>query len=78
MNIMCAFHHIRQTGILFESQEGERILCVPFTINDKGIVLFEGERDRTGVCAFHGTKWCASELKIQKFRNRDGALIGKS
>jgi len=25
---MCAFHHIRQAGILFESQEGGRMLCV--------------------------------------------------
>jgi len=50
MNIMCAFHHIRQTGILFESQEGERILCVPFTINDKGIVFLKERGIGQGVC----------------------------
>ena len=29
-NIMCAFHHSRQTGSLFERQGGERTLCVLF------------------------------------------------
>ena len=41
--------------------------------------LFEGERDRISCVRFTANKVvCASELKIQKFRNRDGALIGKS
>ena len=41
--------------------------------------LFEGERDRISFVRFTANKVvCASELKIQKFRNRDGALIGKS
>ena len=53
---MCAFHHSRQRGSLFEG-ERDRISCVRFTVNK--VV-------------------CASELKIQKFRNEDGALIGKS
>ena len=55
---MCAFHHIRQTGILFESQGGERILCVPFTINDKGVVFLKGERDGQGVCVSRLIRWC--------------------
>ena len=75
---MCAFHHSRQIGILFESQGGERILCVPFTINDKGIVFLKGERDGQGVYFSQQIKWCASELKTQKFRNESGALMWKS
>lgn len=75
---MCAFHHIRQTGTLFERQGGERILCVPFTINDKGVVFLKERGIGQGVCFSWNKMVCASELKIQKFRNRDGALIGKS
>ena len=52
---MCAFHHQRQRGS-----------------------LFEGERDREGCVLSWNKMVCASELKIQKFRNEDGALIGKS
>ena len=77
MYIMRAFHHIRQTGILFERQGGERILCVLFTTYDKGIVFLKGERMGQGVCVSLRIKWCASELKTQKFRNGVGALIGK-
>ena len=55
---MCAFHHIRQTGILFESQEGERILCVPFTINDKGIVFLKERGIGQGVCVSRLIRWC--------------------
>ena len=29
------------------------------------------------MCAFHGTKWCASELKIQKFRSFNIEGLGK-
>ena len=53
---------------------------MPFTHHSRQIgILFEGERDRTGCVRFTANKVvCASELKIQKFRNGDGALIGKS
>ena len=29
------------------------------------------------MCAFHGTKWCASELKIQKFQFFNNEEFGK-
>lgn len=74
---MCAFHNQRQTGILFERQGGERISCVPFTIHDKGIVFLKGERMGQGVCVSLRIKWCASELKTQKFRNESGAVMLK-
>ena len=78
MNIMCAFHHIRQTGTLFERQGGERILCVPFTINDKGVVFLKERGTGYRVCILRLMISCVRIDKTQKFRNGDGALIGKS
>ncbi len=53
---MCAFHNQRQTGILFERQGGERILCVLFTTHDKGLVFLKGERDGTVYVRFTANK----------------------
>ena len=55
-NIMRAFHYIRQAGILFERQVGERILCVLFTTHDKGLVFLKGERDGTVCVRFSANK----------------------
>lgn len=77
---MCTFHQQRQAGILLERQGGKRASYVLFTHHSRQIgILFEMEGGGRTVCVrFTDNKVvCASELKTQKFRNGDGAILLK-